>query len=294
MKFPERFLLPIIVIICISNVAIGQGIFTSGESMIKIEPSMNQIEAEDKALEMAKIDALIKKFGQYIEQQSDLDLDSGKVSFRSFGQTKVKGEWIRTIGDPDFVNIDKTLNGKTERWISCKVRGEVRKAIPKADLSVKILSCPSKECVSEKFKTDQDIFLYIKSPIEGYLTVFLDDGINAYRLLPYRSVANQKSVFISADKDYIFFSKDLTSQGEGATDAIKAQTDRDVEINTFVVIFSEKEFSKPRLDDEEVDKNGYITPRFLTKKYFENWLGENRAAFPDFLDLKKRIIIYNN
>jgi hypothetical protein len=251
---------------------------------------MSQIEAEERAIELARIDALINEFGQYIEQESNLDLKNGRVDFRSYGQTKVKGEWIRNIGDPVFSYNDRQVKGNPERWISCKLKGEARKAVPKADIEVEILGCPDRKCVTEKFKSDQNLFVYVKSPISGYLSIFLDDGQNVYRLLPYRSMEGQKSVNILADKEYILFSSILNKFSE-ASDALQVYTDKAVEPNTLIVVFSENDYSKPRLNDEQIDQNNLIIPKSLTRSYFENWLGNNRAAFSDFLDVKRRFVI---
>ena len=262
----------------------------TGESSFRIESYMSLNDAQEKAIELAKIDALINVFGQYVEQESNLNLKDGKVDFRSYGQTKVKGEWIRNVGDPQFDYSDKMVKGSPERWITCRLKGEVRKAIPKADVEVEVLGCPDKKCITEKFKNDQSIYLYVKSPINGYLSVFLDDGTNVYRLLPYRSMDGQKSVKITADKEYVLFSESKNSFAQ-SSDALQVYTERETETNTIVVVFSENDYSKPRLDDEKVDQNNYIIPESLTKSYFENWLGNNRAAFTDFLDLKRRFVI---
>ena len=272
----------------------GQGTkVVAGQSSFRIEAYMSQNEAEERAIELAKIDALINEYGQYVEQEANLDLKNGKVDFRSYGQTKVKGEWIRNLDDPEFSYSEKIVKGKPERWISCKLKGEARRAIPKADLEVEILGCPDKKCITDKFKNDQNLYVYVKSPLNGYLSVFLDDGVNVYRLLPYRSMEGQKSVRIQADKEYILFS---SSQNKFnlSSDALQVYTERETEANTIIVVFSENDYSKPRLNEEQVDQNNLIIPKSLAKSYFENWLGNNRAAFTDFLDLKKRFVINKN
>ena len=279
-------------LIPILSVAQGTKVVT-GQSSFRIETYMSQNEAEERAVELAKIDALINEYGQYIEQEANLDLKNGKVDFRSYGQTKVKGEWIRNLDDPEFTYSEKMVKGKPERWISCKLKGEARRAIPKADLEVEILGCPDKKCMTDKFKNDQNLYVYVKSPINGYLSVFLDDGINVYRLLPYRSMEGQKSVKIQADKEYVLFSS-AQNKFIQTSDALQVYTDRETEANTIVVVFSENDYSKPRLNEEQIDQNNLIIPKSLAKNYFENWLGNNRAAFTDFLDLKKRFVIQKN
>jgi len=289
-----RLVLICIVLLIVPMYSIGQGSkVVTGQSSFRIESYMSQNEAEERAIELAKIDALINVYGQYVEQESNLDLKNGKVDFRSYGQTKVKGEWIRNLGDPEFTYNEKMVKGKPERWIACSLKGEVRRAIPKADLEIEVLGCPDKKCITDKFKNDQNLYLYVKSPLNGYLSVFLDDGINVYRLLPYRSMEGQKSVKIVADKEYVLFSASQNKFGQ-TSDALQVYTEREMETNTIVVVFSENDYSKPRLNDEQVDQNNLIIPKSLSKSYFENWLGNNRAAFTDFLDLKKRFVITKN
>jgi hypothetical protein len=289
-----KLVLYCLVLLVIPILSFGQGSkVVTGQSSFRIESFMSQNEAEERAIELARIDALINEYGQYVEQESNLDLKNGKVDFRSYGQTKVKGEWIRNLSDPEFTYNEKMVKGKPERWIACRLKGEVRRAIPKADLEIEILGCPDKKCITDKFKNDQNLYVYVKSPINGYLSVFLDDGINVYRLLPYRSMEGQKSVKIVADKEYILFSASQNKFAQ-SSDALQVYTEREMETNTIVVVFSENDYSKPRLNDEQVDQNNLIIPKSLSKPYFENWLGNNRAAFTDFLDLKRRFVINKN
>ncbi|MEY4113440.1 MAG: hypothetical protein RLZ76_133, partial [Bacteroidota bacterium] len=125
---------------------------------------------------------------------------------------------------------------------------------------------------------------------DGYLSIFIDDGSMVYRLLPYRNMSTQKSFPIKADKEYIFFTRDAKEAGV-SPDELQLTTTRELETNTIIAVFSENDYTKPRLNDEQVDKDQYIIPKSLSRRYFENWLGENRAAFPDFLDIKRRITI---
>jgi len=243
-----------------------------------------------KALENAKIDALTRAFGEYIEQESNLDLENGKIDFRSYGQTKVKGEWIRTIGEPAFDRLVRDHDGNPEIWVTCKVKGEARKASLKPDVQLEVLSCPQKNCRTDKFVNEQNMFLYIKSPVDGYLSVFLDDGTTVYRLIPYRRMGTQNAVTINGDQEYILFSRDIENFNIPA-DRIELFTTKDQETNTIVVVFSENEFPKPILNEEQTDQASFITPKSLSTKSFEKWLGDNRAVDTDFLDLQKKIVI---
>jgi len=258
----------------------------TGKSQIKIENNISRNEAKENAIEKAKIDAITTAFGQYIEQKTTTGLESGKVEFRSYGQTKVKGEWIRTIGEPE-ISYDFREN---EEWISCKIKGVIRKATPKADLQVEILSSPDKNCRTDEFVNNQSMYLYIKSPVDGYLSVFLDDGTKAYRLLPYRRMGAKKTVEIKGDKEYILFSRKVENFGVPA-DQLELFTNKNRESNTIIVVFSENEFQKPLLNNEKTDPDDYIIPRSLSKGSFEKWLGDQRALSQEFLDIDKKILI---
>lgn len=261
-----------------------------GESRIRLEGHISENEAKEQLIELAKIDALIKEYGQYIERESDLALENGKVGFRSYGKSKVKGEWIRTIGEPQFSFDTRPRNGFPEQWISCKIKGEARKVIPKANVQTASLSCPELQCRTEQFLDGERYYLQVKAPVNGYLSVFLDDGEKVYRLLPYRAEGAKKSVEILGDKDYILFSEKQNAFSVKADD-MEVFTSKERELNTIVVVFSETNYQKPILYKEQTDKDGYITPKSLSRKAFEKWLGENRAAYPDFLDIRKRIVI---
>ncbi len=204
----------------------------TGKCQIRVEPYLSQIETEEKAIEQAKINAIKDVFGEYVEQESKMGIEAGKVDFHSYGQTKVKGEWVQTIGEPEFsYDWRKNEKGKPETWITCKIKGKIRKAIPKADVQVKMLSCPLKNCSTDEFEDEQNMFLYVKSPVDGYLSVFLDDGTTVYRLLPYRRMGTQESVKIEGDKTYILFSREIENFGVLA-DRIELFTNKDEERNT--------------------------------------------------------------
>ena len=65
------------------------------------------------ALERAKEDAINKAFGQIISRENltrtDTSNGEATIDFTSLGQSLVKGEWVETIGEPEFVeDYDRT------------------------------------------------------------------------------------------------------------------------------------------------------------------------------------------
>lgn len=120
--------------------------------------------------------------------------------------------------------------------------------------------------------------------MDGYLSVYLDDGDIVNRLLPYTSATNSSSVRIKADKEYIFFAKNTDDSDFGNPDEVELYTLKKQEFNTLYVIFSEENYFKPVLNQEKTIENGYLLPKTISKIKFEDWLSNNRATLDDFLD----------
>jgi len=64
------------------------------------------------------------------------------------------------------------------------------------------------------------------------------------------------------------------------------------EINTLHVIFSEKKYFKPGLNNARKDERNYIIPKSLSRKNFEEWMAGNKTAISDFLDYQINIEIF--
>jgi hypothetical protein len=159
-----------------------------------------------------------------------------------------------------------------------------------------VLNCPETICRTETFYHDESLFLQFTSPIDGYLSVFLDDGQNTWRLLPYSSMAEDKTfqnyVMIKADKPYIFFDKNGEDYFPGFTTdgfLIIKETPKTIEYNDLIILFSANEFYKPILNESFTDEKGWIFPKSIESRIFEKWLADCRATVNDFQDIKVRI-----
>jgi len=170
------------------------------------------------------------------------------------------------------------------KWITCNIKGKIKRATPKANIEFATLSCPKLNCRSTTFTSGEQLYLHFKSPLDGYLSVYLDDGNTVNRLLPYTSAQNSSSVNVKADKDYFFFVKGESNPELGKSDEVELYTLRSHEYNTLYIIFSEVNYYKPILSQEKAAENGYILPKSLSKNKFEEWLSNNRATLDDFLD----------
>ena len=276
----------------------GKIVRVTGTAQVKMEANMTRDAAYEKAKELAKIDAIQKAFGTYVEQQSDMSIANGRTSYNIIGTTKVKGEWIETIDESykQDSKTEKTPYGIQEiPWITCTIKGKARKAIPKAQIKYDILNSPNPASRTLSFYDREQLYLWFKSPVNGYLTIFLEDDDAIYRLLPYLSMNSiyQSGVRVKGDEEYLFFSPDYnTFNGYNVDELILNLNKETVEYNSIYLIFSQNPFAKPILHDSKATDDK-ILPRSLSKEEFQSWLAHNRSLDASFQDKKIKISIQN-
>jgi len=271
---------------------------TTGESpQVRVENNVSEEEIRQYAMELAKIKAIENVFGTYVEQQVNMTIKDGNTSFNIMGSTKVKGDWIETL---DFFCVENFKEDKTStgivntKYITCMIKGRVRASTPKAVLNYEILSLPDILAKTNSFHDDEQLYVFLKSPVVGYVSIFLEDDNAVYRLLPYFNMHNeyQNGVPIKSDTDYFFFSPEKNSFIKDKVDEqILILLKQEIEYNYIYIVFSEDEFVKPILHDITLDKEELIIPKHLTKEQFSQWLVYNRAKSSNFQDIKIKISI---
>jgi hypothetical protein len=297
MKKNYLFLLPFVILFFCMQTLLAQRIKRSaGTAQVRVENNMTKQETRRKAEELAKIDAITKAFGSFIEQESNMTVESGKSRFNIIGNTKVKGEWVETL-NLDLKDEPREVEGEygteLEIWITCNIRGKVKEATPKANIEAYALSCPDKMSKSGTFNSGDALYLYFKSPVDGYLSVYYDDYKDIFQILPYKNMSNESCLPVKADKEYVLFSDNSAHNYYNSNvDQLEVFTPLESEINTLHVIFSEKKYFKPRLNNARHDERNFIIPKSLSRKNFEEWSAGNKTAISDFLDYQINIEIF--
>jgi hypothetical protein len=262
--------------------------FTKGKSQVRMESNMTKDQSRDRAEELAKINAIENAFGTFVEQNTDIKVDNGAVTYNIIGSTKVKGEWIKTTRKEFKEDIQEQLDNTQHKekfiWISCSVEGEVRPVSSKAMLDCKLLRCPKLECETNSFVTSQGLILYFRSPIDGYLSVFIDEGNEVTRrLFPYLNQGNESAVKIEGDKSYYLFTNlDGCNRFTTKADEIELFTQKLIEYNHVFIVFSPTTYVKPILSDAQMLEKGYILPKEMPTSKFQEWISECKVAMPDF------------
>ncbi len=236
--------------------------------------SVSVEQAKRIALERAQLEVIANTFGTRISQQNTTRVvnRNGKsdVDFLNISSSDIQGEWIETIGEPQFdVSFEQEM-----LIVKCYVRGVIREIMTTAvDISAKLLRNGQEDRFeSTEFKSGDDLFLSFCSPIDGYLAVYLlDDDNNAFCLLPYRNQSD--GIYrVNANKKYLFFSESAVPiEKRSVIDEYVMTCERTYETNQIYIVFSPNPFVKANDKD-----NGDVLPRELDAQNFQKWLAKIR------------------
>jgi hypothetical protein len=239
-------------------------------------------QAKQTALERAKSKALAEKFGTiYRHQKTSVEKDENGKNERvttDWNESEVKGEWIANTQEPKYM-VSMGTDGFTVKVSVCGVAREI--VGMHIDFQAKTLRNGTEiRDESEQFRHGDDIYLSFRSPVDGYLAVYLIDDKTAFCLLPYPKDPTGKTR-IKAGKNYLFFSKEHAATEEKAIVKEYIMTcEKSTEQNFLYVIFSPNEFTKAN-DNDFQGKSDYKLPRELPLEEFQKWLAKNRQRDKD-------------
>lgn len=233
--------------------------------------TMSVEEAKRIALDRAKIQAIADEFGTIVSQSTSTLISNNNgqsdTQFFSLGGSDVKGEWIETIGDPEY-------NLKFENHfliVVCSIKGKISEA---SQNTIEFVTKPLRNGLTSKFESSDfrdgdDFYLYFKSSVAGFLSVYLLDEKSGmtYQILPYRK-SKSNPVEIIQFKEYVFFSKKVANIEErDIIDEYCLNCNQETEYNTLFIVFSTEDYSTA------ICNEGNITvPNFLSKDSFTKWL----------------------
>lgn len=248
-------------------------------------------EAKRIALERAKIQAIADEFGTIVSQ-SNTTLVSNRngessTDFFSLGGSEVKGEWIETIGQPEYeINYDQGM-----LVVKAIVSGRIREIVS-AQIDIKaeaLCNGTDLKFARTDFKSGDDLYLYFQSPVDGYLAVYLLDEVSqmVYCLLPYKS-SSEAVTPIEHDKPYVFFSAKHAGDKAYLVDEYTMTCNSSVERNTIYVVFSPNEFAKANSNNVEE-----LLPQELSFEEFQKWLSKGKNKDNDMIVLNEPITISN-
>ncbi len=231
------------------------------------DPSQSFKAAKAAAIQHARTQVLAQEFGTLLTQ-STLQQEAMKNGeensyFMQLSEAEVKGEWLGDLRTP-LVSHQTADDGVTTFTVT--VWGKVR-AINNESVDFTVLALRNgKELrhASTDFLEGDDLNLYFKSPIDGYVAVYLiDESATAYCLLPTASDEDGRQP-VTHGNEYVFLD-----------DVYVTCDDPHAEYNRLYILFSPNPFTKP-VDDQRHTKDRLL-PRQLSYKDFTQWMIKTRS-----------------
>ncbi len=282
-----------LLLLTFSCVSFGQKIKTvEGEFTYLMPEDVSLSAAKRHTLQQAKLNAIANEFGTIVAQTNltrmETNGERSKMRFNSFGSSDVKGEWIETLGKPEY--DVQLIDGA--QVVTCRVKGKIREIVTsQADVKVKVLRNGREDRnEDDRFKDGDDLFMSFQTPLKGYLAVYLvDDNEQVQCLLPYLN--QQSGIFqVEANRRYVLFS--AKDDPQLYVDEYTMNAERSEEYYQIYVIFSPNLFVKAvDVASEKVVKGNDIAgyPRELSFEDFHKWLAKCRRHDKDMC-LKKIFI----
>ena len=256
-----------------------------GEYTYCAPPSMSLAEAKKQALSLAQNKAIADEFGTNISQYNTLAMTETSVSsshvFSSLGGSEVKGEWIETIGEPEF----EISHENESLWVKCKVKGRAREIVTaKLDLEAHVLRNGTQDKFEgHELKARDDLYFSFTAPVSGYLAIYLlDDEQMAWRILPYPD-QQDGAYTIEANKRYVFWDPKSAKPEERdfLEDGLTVTCSGEEEANVIYFIFSPHKFTRAGDKRGLKDASQLILPPQLPFDKFNKWLVDNRKKDVD-------------
>ena len=231
-------------------------------------------EAKRVALDRAKIQAIADEFGTVVSQNTTTVISNkngeSDTQFFALGGSDVKGEWIETIGNPEYqLQFENHF-----LVVTCSVKGKARETTTaKIEFTAKTLRNGTELRFEDtSFRDGDDLYLYFQSPTNGYLAAYLLDeqAQTAYCILPYK--AQTFSAYpIEANKEYVMFSrKEADKLERPMVDEYRLSCENDKEFNTLFILFSPSNIGKRNGFDDSIEEK----PDRIGYRDFKQWLSK--------------------
>lgn len=278
----RRFCVCLFIITICQLAAMGQKIKTVSGSYTYCPPETQSFEeARQTALCRAQLQILADTFGTVMTMTSTTRVENSEsgsgVDMLSLGESSVKGEWIETVGDPEF-KTEITPQGMLA--ITVHVTGKVREITEaKIEFDAKVLRNGTEDRFEgTDFNEGDDMFLSFRAPSDGYIAVYLYDGADdVFCLLPYQQ-QSVPAIKTEGRKRYVFFSAKEFVDGipREAVDEYTMTCSKTMEINRIYVVWSPNEFYRAM---DSFEREGM--PRSLDLRTFQKWLSKMRTRNKD-------------
>lgn len=266
----NRVVLIVMAAMCCASVAFGQNIISGTYTYRYVMSDTETVkQAEVSAVKAAKTAMIAERFGTVVSETTALTIKDD-IRAISYGDAEIKGEWLSDNAAPvirkavinnQFV-LDVTVSGKIREIKDNPI-----------DLKCVVLrNGTDTKYASVEFTQGDKLYLSFKTPVEGYLAVYLGDRKTVNCLFPYTGLSPD-IMKVSAGQEYVLFSKDKS----GSLDPFAVQEcplgcspGESEEMVRLYVIFSPNRFTK-------ANDNADGRFRSLPFEEFHTWLSKSRS-----------------
>lgn len=239
-------------------------------------------EAKRTAILRARLQAMADEFGTNVAQTNTMTMHTkdGKTAtdFNSYSENDVRGIWLEDTKEPE-VNVSYQ---NATMIIKAHVCGKARevKSVP-VELLVEPIGYGKHEGdehpsrpghATTEFYNNEFFGVNFKSPVNGYVALFLrdDNAGTVYTQLPYAG-SDGYGREVKSNVSYVFLNN-KDSEYPYPTSTILT-TDRTIEHNTLIVVFSKKPFHV------SLAEQGEWFPELEVNK-FQKWIHNLRMYEP--------------
>ncbi len=277
----RRFTAVLIFILCTWGISSAQRIVNDTHTYRYVMTDTETLkQAEVNAIQEAQRQMIANHFGTVVGSTTAMTIGD-EVKSVTYGEADIKGYWLednaapvirKSVVNEHFV-LDVTVSGKIQEFVTTPI-----------DLKCIVLKNGTDEkYASTDFKNRDKLYLSFKSPVDGYLAVYLGDRETVNCLFPYNG-SSSEIMKIAAGEEYVLFSKAKS----GKLDPFAVQEfplgcspGNEMEMVTLYVIFSPNEFTKA---NDYADRKF----RYLPFEEFHSWLSRIRR-----LDTKMNLQSFN-
>lgn len=243
-------------------VAAQRTVTVCGEYDYAVPESQSFAEAKRVAIDRARNKAIADEFGTVVSQTTTTSMSSSegttKSSFNSYGGSEVRGLWLEDTKAPQ-VEVFYEREQMIIRASVCGKAREIKNA--QVETQVKVFNGINENTI---FQNNDRFSISFKSASKGYVAVFIRDDSNdiVNVMMPYDE-GNGNGREVKSNKEYIFLSTKDPDYPYGEETILT--TDKTIEYNTLIVVFSQKSFHV------SLANKGEFVPEVSVDK-FQKWL----------------------
>ena len=234
--------------------------------IISMNDNVTPMEAKRDCINRARYEAIKAEFGEVVSSTTnmvDANVDGEDISqFVSETSMSAKAEWVEDTKEPvvKMEVIDDQIIYNAEVW-------GLAREIPynTIDFEWKVLAGGKEDYrESDQFNNKQRIYIKFKSPVDGYLAIYVLDSTTkrANCLLPYKHNATGQH-YVRGGVEYCLFDPETDPKAI----IYKMVTSEPIEMDNIVLLFSPNPFTK--CNENSGDR---LHPNTLHVDDFNNWV----------------------